>query len=258
MGNRIMEDSKERFSNRVNNYIKFRPHYPEGIIRILQEKINLDKNWVIADIGSGTGISSERFIHNGNTVFGVEPNREMREAAEDIYKNAVNFKSFNGSAEDTKLTNKSIDMIIAGQAFHWFDMEKSRLEFKRILKNGCYTVLIWNERKSVESPFLSDYEKLIKKFGKDYEKVNHKNISADSFDKFFGHNNYKIEILDNCQLLNWEGLRGRLLSSSYAPLENGEGYDEMIGELQAIFNKHKSGETISFDYFTRLYYGKLD
>jgi ubiquinone/menaquinone biosynthesis C-methylase UbiE len=136
-----MEDSTKRFSNRVENYVKYRPHYPQEIINFLSEEIGLNSEKTIADIGSGTGISAELFLENGNKVYGIEPNKEMREAAEIYLEKYKYFISVNGTAEDTLLENDSMDIVLAGQAFHWFDVEKAKKEFKRILKGRglCYS-----------------------------------------------------------------------------------------------------------------------
>ncbi len=135
-------NSTTRFSNRVDNYVKYRPHYPAAVIDYLKKEKVLKDNYVIADIGSGTGISSELFLKNGNTVYGIEPNKEMREGGEKYLSGFKNFISINGTAEDTTLKENSIDVITAGQAFHWFDMVKAKKEFKRILKTNGYVVLI--------------------------------------------------------------------------------------------------------------------
>lgn len=253
-----MIDSKERFSNRVNNYLKYRPHYPEKIIEILQEKINLKKDWVIADIGSGTGFSSEIFLKNGNLVYGVEPNTEMRQAAEILLKQYEDFKSINGSAEKTNLENKSIDLIIAGQAFHWFNIHDTKIEFQRILKDRRYIVLFWNERKVNKNNFLIDYESILKKYGKDYEKIKHRDINEEVFIKFYGSNNYIQEILENYQYFDWPGLKGRLLSSSYIPLEGETGFTDMINELKLIYDKYKINDIIKFEYDTKIYVGQFE
>ena len=141
-----MNDNTKRFSNRVDNYVKYRPSYPKEIISFLENAIQFKNDFVVADIGSGTGILSKMFLDNGNTVYAVEPNTAMRNKAEELLKNYPLFKSIDGTAEQTTLQNSSIDIITAAQAFHWFDAEKTKAEFRRILKPGGYCCLIWNER----------------------------------------------------------------------------------------------------------------
>jgi ubiquinone/menaquinone biosynthesis C-methylase UbiE len=137
-----MTDSTRRFSNRVKNYVRYRPSYPQGVISALQAETALTKSSVIADIGSGTGLSAELFLQNGNPVFGVEPNLAMRQAAEQHLKNYPHFYSVDGTAEATTLPNKSVDYAVAAQAFHWFNPQLARQEFSRILQPGGWVVLI--------------------------------------------------------------------------------------------------------------------
>lgn len=248
-------NSVDRFSSRVENYIKYRPHYPADIINFLKEECGLNKESVIADIGSGPGISSENFIANGNTVYAVEPNDEMRKAAEEIFAGSNNFISINGTAEATTLKDDSIDLIISGQAFHWFDKERCKTEFKRILKKEGYTVLMWND-KTESNDFMKAYYELIKTFGTDYEKINHNNVDDIIIGKFFSPVVYKKKIFNHKHPLDYEGLEGRLLSSSYIPLE-GVKYNEMIKELKDIFDKNNVSGIVDMDYETILYYGKL-
>jgi ubiquinone/menaquinone biosynthesis C-methylase UbiE len=250
-----ISDSKKRFSNRVENYIKYRPGYPEEIINFLSKEINLTSSWKIADIGSGTGILSELFLKNKNAVLGVEPNAEMRNAGEQQLKRYINFRSINGSSEITTIESSSIDLITAGQAFHWFDIGKSKKEFSRILKeNGC-VLLIWNNRKIDTSLFLKDYEKLLINYSIDYKRVDHKNVNDEILNKFF--KNYKLKIFQNYQVFNFEGLKGRLLSSSYAPMQDHPNYLFMINELEKIFHQNKINGKVKFEYDTELYYGVI-
>ena len=259
-------DTLNRFSNRVENYIKFRPDYPEDVITFLKQQRMLNPESVIADIGSGTGISTELFLKQGNVVYGVEPNREMREAAERLLKGYANFNTIDGTAENSTLENKSIDLIIAGQAFHWFDKQKSKEEFKRILKPKGTVVLMWNDRRTDSTPFLQAYEDFIKMFATDYLQVNHKNIDEKIFNSFFacpnnenrrdGH--YKMESFLNYQRFDLDGLKGRILSSSYMPAEGHKDFDFMMSVLKKIFNRFQENGKVSIEYDTKIYYGKLN
>ena len=248
-------DSKERFSSRVENYIKYRPEYPVEIIKFLSKEIKFTPKWNIADIGSGTGILSKLFLENGNFVFGVEPNNEMRKAGEQQLKKFPQFNSINGSAENTDLKANSIDLISAGQAFHWFNLEKSKKEFQRILKKNGYVLLIWNSRKTNYSRFLKEYEKLLINYSPDYKLVDHKNINENILNKFFYK--YKSKILSNYQIFDFKELKGRLASSSYAPLPDHPNYKPMIKELKSLFNQNEIEGRVKFDYDTELYYGIL-
>jgi ubiquinone/menaquinone biosynthesis C-methylase UbiE len=251
-----VSDPTKRFSDRVDNYIKYRPGYPDEIYGYLSETIALDKNMIIADIGSGTGISSELFLKHGNLVYGVEPNKEMRGAAEKLLVRYNSFISVDGMAEATTLNDKSVDILTAGQAFHWFDIEKSGLEFKRILKPESYVVLIWNERRSGGSEFLDGYDKLLKEYSNDYEKVKHRNIDEKVFDNFY-NNGYKLNEFPNSQSFDFEGLKGRALSSSYMPVKGDKKYEQMIRQLKFVFDKYNNKGRVEFVYDVKLYYGVL-
>lgn len=251
-----MEDSTKRFSDRVENYVKYRPHYPKEIIPFLTEHIGLTDEKLIADIGSGTGISTELFLENGNKVYGIEPNKEMREAAEKYLDKYKYFISVAGTAEETLLESDSMDVIVCGQAFHWFDVQKAKNEFRRILKENGYVVLLWNSRQIDTSNFLIAYEKLLLKFGTDYEKVVHKTLESGD-DKtikwFFAPQKSCVHSFKNTQVFDFEGVKGRLLSSSYAPIDN----KEMLEELKNIFDKHNKNGSVKFEYETKIYWGKM-
>ncbi len=249
---------KKRFSSRVENYIKYRPSYPQEIITFLTEKKNLLKSNVIADIGSGTGILSELFLKNSYTVYGVEPNVDMRNAGQKMLSKYPKFVSIKGSAEDTTLNKNSIDIITAGQSFHWFDLKKARIEFLRILKSEGWVILIWNRRKKRSNEFLKDYEKLLMKYGTDYIVIEKKKLN---YDKFFGvnksDNKFQKKKFDNSQEFNFKGLKGRLLSTSYIPLNDHPMFKEMISDLRKLFKKHQQNRSIRFEYNTVVIYGQL-
>ncbi|MEO8210070.1 MAG: class I SAM-dependent methyltransferase [bacterium] len=256
MSEKFKHNSVERFSNRVENYIKYRPHYPYAIIDFLKDKCGLNESSVVADIGSGPGISSENFIKNGNNVYAVEPNDGMRKGAEKNFEVSKNFISITGTAEATTLDSNSIDFIISGQAFHWFDKEKCKIEFKRILKKNGYVILMWNLRDR-KSQFMEVYENLCMKYGRDYAKLYQDDVDADEIANFFYPVINKIKTFPNFQLLNYEELEGRLLSSSYIPLKDNPVFEKMIDELKDIFEKNNIAGKVKMEYKTTLYYGKL-
>src|SRR5437660_4475378 len=175
----------ERFSNRVENYLRYRPRYPKEIVQLIETECGLRSESSIADIGSGTGILAELFLRNGNHVFGIEPNREMREAGERLLAIYTRFTSVAGTAEATTLPDQSIDLITAGQAFHWFDRDSCRKEFMRILRPGGWVVLVWNDRRIDSTPFLAAYEQLLVTYGTDYQQVDHKRIDSAVLREFF-------------------------------------------------------------------------
>lgn len=250
-------DTLSRFSNRVESYIKYRPDYPQAVITALSAEGIMNAESVIADIGSGTGISAELFLKNGNPVFCVEPNKEMREAAERLLTQYTKFKSVAGTAEETRLPEKSIDLIIAGQAFHWFDQKKCNMEFKRILKKDAPVVLMWNDRRTDSTEFLRAYEDFIKKYATDYLEVNHKNLDEKIFDGFFGKGKWRTKAFDNFQYFDLDGVKGRILSSSYMPAPGTPGFDPMMAELEKVFERFSQNERVTIEYDTRIFYGKL-
>lgn len=246
---------EQRFSDRVENYVRCRPSYPHAIIELLQRETGLNSTSIIADIGSGTGISAELFLRAGCTVHAVEPNREMREAAERLLAHHPQFHSINGGAHATTLADHSVDFIVAAQAFHWFNTPQTRAEFSRILKPNGRIVLIWNERKIDSTPFLRAYEQLLLTFGTDYTKIRHENIDAGELSRFF-MGPYATHTFANGQHFDFPGLKGRLLSSSYAPAEGQPRHDEMIAELRHIFDANQVSGQVVVEYDTRVHVGR--
>ncbi len=247
-----------RFSDRVDNYVKYRPHYPAEVFDHLERERIFQKGTAVADIGSGTGISAEPLLKRDYTVYGIEPNKDMREAAEKILAQYPGFKSIDGTAENTKLEDDSVDSIIAGQAFHWFDRPKTRTEFKRILKPGGQIALMWNDRQTDTTDFLKVYEDFLQMFGTDYKEVNHKNTQDKKiFDEFFGEGNYTEKTFFNYQDVDFTGLKGRVLSSSYMPNEGHKDFDFMVACLKRIFMRYQEKGLVRLAYDTKIYYGRL-
>lgn len=249
-------DSKTRFSNRVEDYVKYRPHYPAAIIPFLEKEYGLSHDQPMADIGAGTGISTAMFLQEGYEVYAVEPNADMLSKAVELLQQYPAFHAVDGTAENTTLPDGSMGAVIAGQAFHWFDQEKCKAEFKRILRPEGVLVLMWNERKT-ESPFEKDYDAFIVQHGKDYVKVDHRNVNDEDIARFFAPAPMQLKIFPNEQIFDFEGLKGRLLSSSYMPARDEEGYEPMISGLKDLFDKYKENELIRIGYDTKVYVGTL-
>lgn len=250
------DNNTTRFSNRVDDYVKYRPGYPAAMLGFLQETYNLDPAMVIADIGSGTGISSAYFLEEGYQVIGVEPNFEMREKSVELLQRFPLFKAVSGTAEATTLHDNSIDAIISGQAFHWFDVMKAKEEFKRILKPGGLLILFWNERLQ-SSDFEKEYDALIVKHSTDYVKVDHRRIDWNSIEAFYAPCPVELKEFPNYQVFDFEGLKGRLLSSSYMPQKEDAGYEAMAKDLKELYDKYQQQGTITINYTTKVYIGKL-
>ena len=251
-----MSQSVNRFNSRVEAYAKYRPGYPVEIVDLLRRECGLTPDSIVADIGSGTGKLTELFLQNGNVVFGVEPNGPMRAVAENLFKDQSNFRSVDGSAESTTLPGSSVDLITAGQAFHWFDPVKTRDEWVRILKPAGWAVLVWNERELQTTPFLNDYEQLMLDFGTDYKEVRHENAEA-GIEGFFAPDKFHLRSFPNTQVFDYDGLSGRVRSSSYTPEWDHPDFYPMMRQLKTIFDKHQKNGYVNFDYETKVFYGHL-
>jgi SAM-dependent methyltransferase len=254
---RSMKDPTKRFSDRVADYVKYRPHYHPELIRVLKDAFDLDKGWTVADLGSGTGLSSERFLECGCRVLGVEPNREMRAAAEKLYAGLPNFKSVDGRAEASGIESESVDLYLSGQAFHWFDKARARAEALRMLRAPKRALLMWNDWERGDSPFLSDYGAFLDLRMPEHKAADHRDLTEADFNGFFGSARWEKVELRNPRSVDFEGLRGRLLSASYAPKEGEPGFEETMAELKAIFDRHASAGSIEFGYTTVLRFGEM-
>jgi SAM-dependent methyltransferase len=248
-------NSTQRFSSRVDNYIRYRPGYPPEILSTLAAECGLNPESVIADIGSGTGLLTRMFLENGNRVYAVEPNAEMRQAGDRLLAGYSRFVSAAGTAENTTLPNHSVDFATAGQAAHWFNREKARDELVRILKPRGWAVLVWNER-CTDTPFLEDYERLLLSYATDYQEVRHEHTTA-SIDSFFAPSAFQMRIFDNHQDFDYDSLQGRLLSSSYTPQADDPRFVPMLQELRNSFDRHNCAGRVRFEYKTRMYYGQV-
>ena len=250
-------DSTSRFSDRVEAYVRYRPDYPTQALDWLLQLAGLQNPGDIADIGSGTGISTEPMLERGHRVFAVEPNAPMREYAEQSLSEFERFVSINGTAESTTLDDQSIDLVIAAQAFHWFTHDAARSEFTRILRpNGC-VALLWNDRIITGDAFHTEYESLLKTHATDYERVNHQNLDEADFNRFFA-GDCEFRSFENAQRLDMAGLIGRAESSSYMPGPGHPKHPGMIEALQTLFERHASGGDITIVYQTTVRVGRVD
>jgi len=252
-----VKDATRRFSSRVDNYVRYRPGYPPEILELLKKACGLTTKSVIADIASGTGIFTRLLLENGNRVFGVEPNPEMRRAGERFLESHAGFTSVAGTAEATTLPDHKVDFVTAAQAAHWFDREKARREFIRILKLHGWAVLLWNERRTDSTPFLREYEQLLLTYGTDYQEVRQERTTAE-ITGFFAPSPFRSRGLEMRQELDYAGLEGRLLSSSYVPTSDQANYEPMLRELQRIYKAHQVSDRVRLEYNTLVYYGQLE
>src|ERR1035437_1840160 len=246
-----------RFSDRADDYVRYRPHYSPEVVLALQQACGLRPQHLIADVGCGPGLLAKIFLENGNRVVGVEPNREMRIAGENYVAGHPNFSMVDSSAEATGLADASVDFVVAGQAFHWFRPDDARVEFARIVKPEGWVVLVWHDRDTESTPFLRAYEDFVRRYSTDYEQVTHKYLASyDALQRFFAPNEMTLILQHNQQTLEFDGLRGRLLSSSYVP-KAGEKYAAMMRELPRLFSSHAENGHVILEYDTKIYYGHL-
>lgn len=249
-------NATSRFSDRVENYVRYRPGYPPEVLQTLKNECGLSNRHIVADIGFGTGIWTRLLLENGNAVFGVEPNAEMRTAGERLLARFPKFTAVAGTAEATTLSDESVDFITAAQAAHWFTRDSARAEFVRILKPGGWLVLIWNERVTDSTAFLRDYESLLLKYGTDYQDIRHERTTAE-INQFFDPAAFEERVFDMQQEFDYAGVEGRLLSSSYAPGPDHPQHAPMLRELRQIFEAHAVNGMTTFEYKTRVYFGQL-
>ena len=249
-------DSKQRFSDRVDNYVKYRPSYPASMVDFLLSRVDHPNTRVCADIGSGTGILTGLLLPHFSEVWAVEPNDEMMAFAESSCSEFPAFHSIKASAEETTLEGQSVDVVVVSQAFHWFDQEKFQSECRRILSPSGFVALIWNSR-IADTPFLEAYDRLLKLYATDYNEVNHQNISPEQLARFFSGGHEKF-LFPNSQSFDLKGLFGRLDSSSYAPKPGSPEYDLLRKELREQFERHAAGGRVEFLYDTEVFLGSVN
>ena len=251
-----MTDPTARFTDRAADYAAHRPTYPPAVLATLEGEGVLRPGDVVADVGSGTGILTALLLDNGNTVYAVEPNAPMADEARARLGANPRFHAVAGRAEATGLKDASCDVVTAAQAFHWFDVEQARREFRRILKPGGAVVLMWNMRRLDSTPFLREYEDLLKRRAIDYKKVSAGWADDEAVGRLFAPAGYEVSTFEHRQAFGFDGLRGRLLSSSYAPPAGHPQHEPMLAELRELFDRHQRGGEVAFEYDTRVYWGR--
>jgi len=250
-------DPTRRFSNRVADYVKARPSYPPDLLDFLENDEILTPGKPVADIGSGTGIFSGLLLERGYPVFCVEPNAEMRTAAEEAFHANPLFTSVDGTAEHTTLDDDAVHAITSAQAFHWFDVEQSKQEFRRIMHPGGAAVLVWNDRDTESTTFARRYDALIHAYAIDLSAIRQARLDLVRIQRLFEPQSCEIKQFYNSQRLDFDGLKARMLSSSYMPREGTPRYPSMLAELRRLFSDTQSEGFVTFEYTTSLYWGFL-
>lgn len=259
----VPQNAKTRFSDRVADYERARPSYPDALVELLETEAELTPAAVLADIGSGTGLSAEPFLRSGHTVYCVEPNDAMRSAAERRLGGFAGFRSVAGTAESTTLEGGSVDHVMAGQAFHWFDLAAARREFVRIMRPGGWLVVFWNTRLVDATPFLREYEALLVRFGTDYLAVRARTESlaagTEPGGALYGFVGGAVtrRVLRNEQAFDFAGLARRLRSASYVPAAGSAAYPAMMAELEEIFARHEVDGRVSILYDLEVFFARL-
>jgi len=246
----------ERFTSRVENYARYRPGYAPAAIDLLAARCGLSPSAVVADVGSGTGILSELLLERGAQVTGVEPNDAMRAAAEEQLGAQVRFRSVRGTAESTTLASASIDLLVAGQAFHWFEPRAARREALRVLKPGGWAGLLWNEHPPAGSAFLADYDALLRRYAAEYDGIVQRRADEAGMREFLG-GTLERATFPNPRTYDLAALTGRLMSASYAPEPGHPQHAPLLAGLAAVFHRHAVNGAIVFPYETRVYFALL-
>ena len=245
--------SSDRFLGRVEAYAKYRPSYPSAAIDLLEARCGLKPGADAVDLGSGTGILSALLLQRGARVFAIEPNREMR-CFSDLALSGE-FHTESGTAENTHMPDGFFDLLVAGQSFHWFDPQKTRAEALRILKPGAWAALIWNERPKGAVPFLEDYEALLRRYAPEYDTISRMRAQEDGIRQFFGQAP-ELATFANEQVFDFDGLVGRVMSSSYAPMADRPEHAPLMAGLREVFDRHQQEGKVLFPYRTLVYFGQ--
>jgi SAM-dependent methyltransferase len=255
-----MTDPTRYFAGRAEYYLRYRPSYPPAIIDLLRRDCGLTSDWVVADIGAGPGNLARLFVDRCARVYGVEPNQEMREAGERLLGAVPGFVSVAGTAEATGLPEASVDLVIAGQAFHWFDRARAGAEFKRILRPPRWVALAWIERGTHASPFLAALDQVLARYVPNQAEAGRRRRDATdsaTLSAFFSSTGYHLATFDSRQVGDFDWLCGRILSASFVPLPGEPGHEELLLQLRETFDAHECGGTITFEDDTKVYYGCL-
>lgn len=235
----------DRFSSRAQDYAKYRPSYPsEAIDTILGSGTNL----TIADIGAGTGISSRLLADRGATVWAIEPNAAMRSEAQPHPQ--VTYRE--GTAEQTGLPDRAVDIVTCCQSFHWFEPLATLQEFHRILKTSGRVALMWNDR-NLEDEFTRQYSDIVNAASEKgiFDNIDRKSSAALQTTSWFTH--YRAHTFSATHELDRDSLIGLVMSASYAP-QSGAAYDQLMIDLEALYDRGKDAiGKVTLTYQIKLY-----
>jgi SAM-dependent methyltransferase len=253
----LPSDSTLRFSDRVEAYLAGRPRYPSELITYLEATGALPHGGLVADVGVGTGLSADPFLAAGHRVIGVEPNAPMRAAGLEYLARYPHYEARDGTAEATGLQSNSVDLVIAGQAFHWFDPGRFRTESLRVLRPGGWAALIWNDRDLTGTPFLAGYEALLIEYGNDYRAIRYKHQGTDAIPVYFGGSAPAAREFRHQRNMDWAMVSALAGSASYLPAPGQPRHAALLAALHALFDANASNGTIEMRYTCRVHAAPL-
>ncbi len=231
-------DRIDRFTGRAALYNRYRLRYPgEMILDRLKTWCGLQPEWPVADMGAGTGMLSEVFLSNGNPVQAIEPNNEMRGACMQLRADWPRLQVRKGTAEDTGLAANSVAVVAAGRAFHWFDVPRALLEFRRILQPGGWLVLVSYGRAKDDSPQSIAFEDLLITHGTDYAYVRAGYRVHENLHQVFTAD-HRSDKIPGQQMLDWKSFLGQTQSLSIIPKPDHPGYPAFEQQLRSFFHTY--------------------
>ena len=253
----MIPNPTERFTGRVESYRRYRPRYPAEVADLLRRACALRDDAMIADVAAGTGLLAEVFLAAGCSVTAVEPNDEMRAACAGLELTWPKLRCVAGTAESTGLADRSVDLITVAQAMHWFDLDRTRAEFARILKPGGWCAVLYNNRRLGGDAFHEAYERFLLEYGIDYQAVKGQHVGRKRLAQFFAPSPMQCELLLNAQPLTLEALQGRVLSSSYIPQPGDPRFAPMEAALEKLFGEHAHDGAVTMIHDCVVCWGQL-
>ncbi|MHB0938042.1 MAG: class I SAM-dependent methyltransferase [Armatimonadota bacterium] len=254
---RLIVDGTQAFTPLAEDYARYRPGYPAAMLDELAATCGLAVGWMVADIGSGTGNLARLLLAAGHRVIGVEPNREMREAGERLLADYPGFHSLDGTAEQIPLDVQSVDLVTVGQAIHWFDIERAKEEFRRILRGDGWVAVAWNDRPGDMTEFMREYAAFTRSCAGVKPSPCHTMTLSAGLDSLFADTTPKHASFPHSQSFDLPGLLGRARSSSYLPPPDAPEYAELAARLTELFHRHQQNGQVVFHYLARLYVGRI-
>jgi SAM-dependent methyltransferase len=244
------------FSTKVADYLRSRPDYPRALFDELAASCRLSEGSVVADVGGGTGLLTKGLLQKGYRVIVVEPNSEMRQAADRLLGGNTRYSSVAGSAEAMPLASGSTDLVTAAQAFHWFDVPRARTEFLRVLTPQGQVALIWNDRVPDDRLNLA-LDEISTEFGgaKRAALVAHEKERSD-VPRFFGAAQPAQFSWPHSQFLDEEGLTALVFSRSYIPGRASSDAPKVASRISDLFKRFMMNDTVEIMYRTVVFIGR--